>query len=192
MRYVKPHPAHSTTLILPLEHPFNTIPHSSTSLASKSEPEVDIYGVSVALACLPLPLQARASRRWIFMTFWHLRPPHHPCLHLPCIQDDEHARKPQLHQTYNLARLHSSVNWHSHCTCKVYWLALGRCLWMGLGTPRFLKTLTQTHQNPYPWGGCGYGSPWNTPGLPVTIPTPGQSAKEVEWVALHWWNALII
>jgi hypothetical protein len=68
-RYVKPHPAHSTTLTLPLEHPFDTIPHSSTSLASKSEPEADLYGVSVALSHLPLPSQARASRRWIFTTF---------------------------------------------------------------------------------------------------------------------------
>jgi len=25
-----------------------------------------------------------------------------------------------------------------------------------LGTPGFLKTLTQTHRNPYPWGGCGF------------------------------------
>ena len=69
MRYVKLHPAYSTMLILPLKHPFNTIPHSSTSLASKSKPEADIYGVSVALTCLPLPSQARASWRWIFMTF---------------------------------------------------------------------------------------------------------------------------
>jgi hypothetical protein len=40
-RYVRLHPAHSTTLTFPLEHLFDTIPHSSTSLASKSEPEVD-------------------------------------------------------------------------------------------------------------------------------------------------------
>jgi len=148
-------------LILPLKHPFNTIPHSSTSLASKSKPEVDIYGISVALACLPLSLQARASWRWIFMTFQHLRPPHHPHLYLPCIQDDKHACKPRLHQTYNLARLHSSVNWHSHCTCEVYWLALGRCPWMGSAWKSSLKTAkkprpnwTQTAQDcrrPQPW-----------------------------------------
>jgi hypothetical protein len=51
-RYVRLHPAHSTTLTFPLKHPFDPIPHSSTSLASKSEPEVDLYGISVAFPCL--------------------------------------------------------------------------------------------------------------------------------------------
>ena len=68
-RYVRPHPAHNTMLTFPLKHAFDTIPHSSTSLASKSEPEVDLYGVSVAFPCLPLPLQARVSRKCIFTMF---------------------------------------------------------------------------------------------------------------------------
>ena len=47
-----------------------------------------------------------------------------------------------LYQNSNLARLHGSVNWHSHCTCEVYWLVLGRYPWTGLGTRVF--------ENPYP------------------------------------------
>jgi hypothetical protein len=52
VRYVRPHPAHSTMLTSPLEHPFDTIPHSSTSLASKSEPEVDLYGIPTSSTSL--------------------------------------------------------------------------------------------------------------------------------------------
>jgi hypothetical protein len=32
--------------------PFDTIPHSSTSLASKSEPEVDLYGIPTSSTSL--------------------------------------------------------------------------------------------------------------------------------------------
>ena len=42
------------------------------------------------------------------------------------------------HLLPNLARLHGSVNWHSHCTCEVYWLVLGRYalqVWYWPGIP---------------------------------------------------------
>jgi len=136
-RYVRPHPAHSTTLTFPLEHPFNTIPHSSTSLASKSELEVDLYGVSVAFPCHPLPLQARASRKCIFTMFWHNSQHLHPpssqvsilvsstslmssgCRFDTILASTSLACKMMsmlinpaycLHQIYNLGRLHGSVN----------------------------------------------------------------------------------
>ena len=67
--FVRPHPAHNTTLTFPLELTFDTIPHFSTSLASKSELEVDLYGILVAFPCLPLPSQARVSQKCIFTTF---------------------------------------------------------------------------------------------------------------------------
>jgi len=160
------------------------------SLASKSEPEVDLYGVSVAFPCLPLPSQARVSQKCIFTTFWHNSQHLHPS---PSLQASVLAFSTSLvssrwcvdtiftstslackimsmlvnpsyclHQIYNLARLHGSVNWHFklHCTCEVYWLALGKYLWTGLGTPGFLKTLTWTHWNPYPWGRCGFLWVW--------------------------------
>ena len=45
-RYVRPHPAQSTTPASPLKHPFDT-PYSSTSLACKNELEVDLCGILV-------------------------------------------------------------------------------------------------------------------------------------------------
>jgi len=75
----------------------------STSLSGKSELEVHFYDV---LAQLPTPpssfLTGEHSRilhlpREQRMSFWH-----HPHLHLPCMQDDEHAGKPHLVLTPNL------------------------------------------------------------------------------------------
>ena len=58
-RYVRrPHPAQSTTPASPLKHPFDAIPHASTSLACKNELEVDLYGILVAFPHLPPLLQA--------------------------------------------------------------------------------------------------------------------------------------
>jgi len=202
--------------ILHTAQPFDMIPHSSTSLTCKSEPEhlktararwpfpdeADLYGLLVAFPHLPPPSQAGAGWRRVFMIFSAQFPmpmssfflagehsrichlpckqqvtfQHHPCLHHPCMQDSPYTRtlgcvfvhpsyRLQLHQVYNLARLHGGVNWHSHCTCEVYWLVLGRYLWTGLGTPGFLKTLTPTRRNPYPWAqvrvfaAMGTGSP---------------------------------
>ena len=49
-------------------------------------------------------------------------------------------------------------------------VGFGKIPMNGSGYPLVLKTLTWTHWNLYPWGGCGYRLPWNTQGLSVTIP----------------------
>jgi hypothetical protein len=68
---------------------FGSIPASSTSLAGKSEPEVHLDDVS---AQFPTPMSSS------FITGERSR-----LLHLP-------RERQVLHQVYNLARLHGSVN----------------------------------------------------------------------------------
>jgi len=168
------------------------------SLASKSKPEVDLYGVSVAFPCLPLPSQARASQKCIFTTFWHNSQHLHPppslqasvlafstslvssrwcvdiiftstslaCKMISMLVNPSYC----LHQIYNLARLHGSVNWHLH----------------GSGYPRVFENPYLNPLKPVPLGqmqvfyGCGYGSPWNTRGLPMTIPTSTSLVHQIE------------
>jgi hypothetical protein len=48
---------------------FNTSATTTTSLASKCEPEVDLSMISTPLPPLPPPSHPNASRRWIFLAF---------------------------------------------------------------------------------------------------------------------------
>ena len=99
----------------------------------------------------------------------------------------------------NLTRPHSSVNWHSHCSCKVY---RSFCIGYpptGLHTHGFLKTLTLTHQNPYPWWrvqvcwGKGMGSPgkpqgylWQSLILNLFWNSPNVIQRNFKEVGQHW------
>ena len=71
----------------------------------------------------------------------HFHPRHRGACSAPRLLSHDHS---------NLASLHGSVNWHSHCTCEVYRSPYVGYPWMGLWTRGFLKTLTPTHWNPYP------------------------------------------
>ena len=61
---------------------FDTSSATTTSLASKCEPEVVFFNLLTCLPPPPPPSHPKASRRWFFSTFRHVSHHHH----LPCIQ----------------------------------------------------------------------------------------------------------
>jgi len=96
--------------------------------------------------------------------------PHHHCTLNPVAQPlypNSH-----LHDLSNLASLHGSVNWHSHCTCEVYWSFVNGTYSFGthmhLYTRQTHQTFTPICRNLYPcwWVWVCPGKGIGSPGIP--------------------------
>jgi len=99
-----------------------------------------------------------------------------------------------LYHLSSLTSLHSSVNWHLHCTCEVYWSFVNGTYSFGthmhLYTHQTRQTLTPTCRNLYPcwrvwvFPGKGTGSPGIPQGYPWQSLTIGAMPSIKQ--ALYW------
>lgn len=131
-----------------------------TSVANDNEGRADSYGISTPLPLHP-PHASKTEPKVDVSTLFQTR----FCLfHLPRVPvatalppyDYSQHPCPLISALYNLERLHGHLTWGVHCPGEVWRPLLEQYPRTGLHTLGYLKTPTQTRENPYPGHGCGF------------------------------------